>query len=100
MLHKQSKIALIIVLMIIINTNGISADLEGRLSRSLKDFTRAQQKFQNEILNTHNNHRSHHCARAFHLDHHLTRSAQNYAKTNRMVHSGIKGIGENHYIIQ
>ena len=106
MLPNQSKIALkllIFALVIIVNENGISADLEGSSSRQLKDFTSAQQKFQSEMLNAHNNYRARHCARALHLDPSLTRSAQNYAqklaKINTMVHSGTKGVGENLYMM-
>jgi uncharacterized protein YkwD len=70
-------------------------------SRQAKNFTAVQRKFQREMLNAHNSYRSRHCARSLRLDDKLSRSAQNYAQRlanmNTMVHSGIKGLGENLY---
>ena len=70
-------------------------------SRQAKNFTAVQRKFQREMLNAHNSYRSRHCARSLRLDDNLSRSAQNYAQRlanmNTMVHSGIKGLGENLY---
>jgi uncharacterized protein YkwD len=76
-------------------------DLNEILSRQAKNFTTAQRKFQRDMLNAHNTYRSRHCVRSLRLDDNLSRSAQNYAQRlanmNTMVHSGIKGLGENLY---
>ena len=103
MLHVKSSFAWLLFVLMISNENGISADLDEISSRQTKDFTNAQRTFQNEMLTAHNNYRSRHCARALHLDENLSRSAQNYAqklaRDNNMVHSGMKGIGENLYMM-
>ncbi|UJR21893.1 hypothetical protein I4U23_024965 [Adineta vaga] len=73
------------------------------LSRQTRNFTTAQRKFQREVLNAHNIYRSRHCASSLRIDDRLSRSAQNYAQRlanmNTMVHSGMKGVGENLYMM-
>ncbi len=76
-------------------------DFTKLLSRQATNFTTAQRNFQRQVLHAHNTYRLRHCVRSLRLDDRLSRSAQNYAQRlanmNTMVHSGIKGLGENLY---
>ena len=65
-------------------------------------FTSTQIKFQDEMLQRHNELRSSHCAPTLELDPNLSQIAQSYAEylatTNRFEHSG-NGYGENLYMM-
>ena len=65
-------------------------------------FTPAQIKFQDEMLQRHNELRAGHCASALELDPNLSQIAQGYAeylaRTNKFEHSG-NGYGENLYMM-
>jgi uncharacterized protein YkwD len=109
---KQSQVSMktsviqhiVVVLLFAVLTNSFSVinNIE-LLSRQARNFTVAQRDFQRQVLSAHNTYRSRHCARPLRLDDRLSRSAQNYAQRlatiNTMVHSGIKGLGENLYMI-
>jgi uncharacterized protein YkwD len=67
--------------------------------RKSSDFTTAQRKFQEQMLEAHNEYRSDHCAPPLTLDDDLNHSAQKYAEqlasTNRFEHSDNEEVGEN-----
>ena len=67
--------------------------------RKSSDFTTAQKKFQEQMLEAHNKYRSSHCAPPLALDDDLSHSAQKYAEelasTNRFEHSDNEDVGEN-----
>ncbi len=64
-------------------------------------FTPAQCTFQQQVLDAHNAHRSHHGVPALELDDEISVSAQAYAEKladmKKLVHSGVKHLGENLY---
>jgi hypothetical protein len=70
--------------------------------RQASGFTTEQRKYQQYALEAHNRHRARHCVSPLQLDDIISRSAQNYAQhlanINRLVHSGVSGLGENLYM--
>lgn len=70
--------------------------------RQSSSFTTVQRQYQQYALDAHNRHRARHCVPAMKLDDTISRSAQNYAQylanINQMVHSGVRGLGENLYM--
>jgi len=66
-------------------------------------FTPAQCTFQQQVLDAHNAHRTHHGVPALDIDDEINVSAQSYAEKlaemKKMVHSGVKDLGENLYEI-
>jgi len=76
------------------NSNQLSGD-DGN------SFTSSQIRFQQEMLQAHNNYRARHCSPPLQLDDNLSHSAQNYAEQlasmNTMIQSDNKGVGQNMY---
>ncbi len=73
------------------------------LKRNKRDFNDQQRQFQQEMLQAHNQYRSHHCVSPLQLDDNLSSSAQQYAEhlvdIDTLQHSGTPGVGENLYMI-
>lgn len=67
--------------------------------RASSDFTKAQRKFQNQVLDAHNEYRARHCTGPVKLDDDISYSAQQYAeylaRNNILKHDYETDYGEN-----
>lgn len=100
-MYTHSLLVFLTVGSIIIQVNSRILEYKQFRQRLASDFTRAQQIFQQEVLDAHNTIRSHHCVAPLKLDNELSRSAQKFAEylaeIHQLKHSDDPYLGENIY---